>query len=86
MTSYMNAADRLYRAGARNFLFLNVPAYQYSPNVGGNQKTVAAYIKVFNDALVNNTNNFSDTHAGVSPIHGPILNDSDLKSVLGESV
>ncbi|KAK4047835.1 hypothetical protein OIV83_005178 [Microbotryomycetes sp. JL201] len=53
--SYAGQVDALYRAGARNFLFLTVPAIEKSPLISGwgndAVEIVSNNIGIFNDAL-----------------------------------
>jgi phospholipase/lecithinase/hemolysin len=70
MSKYFAQVQKLYDAGARNFLFINVPAFERSPLMAGQGSSrlsaETAAIKSFNSALASSAASFKANHAGVS--------------------
>ncbi|KAF2012528.1 carbohydrate esterase family 16 protein [Aaosphaeria arxii CBS 175.79] len=66
LDDYFGQVEILYRAGARNFVFLSVPPINKSPLMLGQSKQAqeleAKYIVQFNDALANRTGSFKARH------------------------
>ena len=65
LNSYSNATEQLYAAGARNFLFINVPAIDRSPGqdpTGAAAQRIATCVQQFNNALKQFTKTFIAKH------------------------
>ncbi|KAF2652362.1 carbohydrate esterase family 16 protein [Lophiostoma macrostomum CBS 122681] len=72
MEDYFEQVQVLYSAGARNFVFLNVPPINKSPLMLGQSKSAqdleAGVITQFNQLLVNKTSAFASAHSGVNAV------------------
>ncbi|QRV72535.1 glycoside hydrolase family 3 protein [Ceratobasidium sp. AG-Ba] len=66
LNSYFTIVQKLYDAGGRNFLFINVPHVDRSPREANSNKAVqASVINGFNAKLATRVSSFASSHSGV---------------------